>query len=211
MTIDEAIKHAEEVAIEQDKLCKRYDDASGYSRSHNEAIRTTDAKRCKECAEEHRQLAEWLRELKQLKEQEFYVTTRKLSDDELKHLEEQMKKARWQLISVKQDPCDDAISRQAAINAMAKIEQDDIDEYGCAIPEGFNSDPAVEALNELPSVTPQPKTGRWVTQMIFSTKLNDEPMREYECSECGRRIRCTKSQLVNYPYCHCGAKMEVEE
>ena len=64
MTIDEAIKHCEEVAEEQDKLCKRYDDASGYSRSHNEAIRTTDAKRCEECAAEHRQLAEWLKELK---------------------------------------------------------------------------------------------------------------------------------------------------
>lgn len=63
MRIDEAIKHSEEVAIEQNKLCKRYDDASGYSRSHNEAIRTTDAKRCEECAAEHRQLAEWLKEL----------------------------------------------------------------------------------------------------------------------------------------------------
>ena len=62
--LDESISHCEEVAKEQDKLCKRYDDASGYSRSHNEAIRTTDAKRCEECASEHRQLAVWLRELK---------------------------------------------------------------------------------------------------------------------------------------------------
>ena len=69
MTIDEAIQHCEEVAKEQDKLCKRYDDASGYTRSHNEDIRTTDAKKCAECAEEHRQLAEWLKELKALKEQ----------------------------------------------------------------------------------------------------------------------------------------------
>ena len=44
MTIEEAIVHCEEVAKEQDKLCKRYDDASGYTRSHNEDIRTTDAK-----------------------------------------------------------------------------------------------------------------------------------------------------------------------
>ena len=66
MTLEEAIKHAEEVAVEQDKLCKRYDDASGYSRSHNEAIRVTDAKKCEECAEEHRQLAEWLKDYKRL-------------------------------------------------------------------------------------------------------------------------------------------------
>lgn len=73
LTIDEAIKHCEEVAEEQSKLCKRYDDASGYSRSHNEAIRTTDAKRCEECVAEHRQLAEWLKELKALREFAHYV------------------------------------------------------------------------------------------------------------------------------------------
>ena len=70
MTLDEAIAHAEEVAKEQDKLCKRYDDASGYSRSHNDDIRTSDAKKCERCAEDHRQLAEWLRELKAYREKE---------------------------------------------------------------------------------------------------------------------------------------------
>ncbi len=30
MTLNEAIAHAEEVEKEQDKLSKRYDDASGY-------------------------------------------------------------------------------------------------------------------------------------------------------------------------------------
>ena len=70
MTLDEAIKHAEEVAIEEDKLCKRYDDASGYTRSHNEEIRTSDAKNCEKCAAEHRQLAEWLKDYKRLLEQE---------------------------------------------------------------------------------------------------------------------------------------------
>ena len=66
MTIEEAIKYCEEVVIKNDKLCKRYDDASGYSRSHDEAIRTTDAKRCEECAEEHRQLAKWLKKYKEM-------------------------------------------------------------------------------------------------------------------------------------------------
>ena len=70
ITLDEAIKHAEEVAIEEDKLCKRYDDASGYTRSHNEEIRTSDAKNCEKCAAEHRQLAEWLKDYKRLLEQE---------------------------------------------------------------------------------------------------------------------------------------------
>lgn len=73
MTLDGAIKHAEEVAEEQDRLCKRYDDASGYSRSHNESIRVADAKWCERCAKEHRQLAEWLKELKQLREQTSWI------------------------------------------------------------------------------------------------------------------------------------------
>ena len=112
MTLDEAIKHAEEVAKEQDKLCKRYDDASGYSRSHNEAIRTTDAKRCEECAEEHRQLAEWLRDYKRLKEQE---------------------------------PCDDCISRQDALDCLTATGLKKFD---------FILD-ARDKIKNLPSVTPK--------------------------------------------------------
>ena len=73
MTLDEAIKHAKEEAIEEDKLCKRYDDASGYTRSHIEEIRTSDAKKCEKCADEHRQLAEWLIEFKQLREQTRWI------------------------------------------------------------------------------------------------------------------------------------------
>ncbi len=70
MTIDEAIEHAEEVEKENRKLSKRYDDASGYSRSGNKDIRTNDAKKCEKCAEEHRQLADWLKDYKRLLEQE---------------------------------------------------------------------------------------------------------------------------------------------
>lgn len=65
MTIEQAIKHAEEVATEQEILMGRYDAASGYARSRNESIRTESAKECEQCADEHRQLAEWLRELQE--------------------------------------------------------------------------------------------------------------------------------------------------
>ena len=51
MTIEEAIKHCEEVAENQEWMLETYDDDS------------EGARLCKECAEEHRQLAEWLREL----------------------------------------------------------------------------------------------------------------------------------------------------
>lgn len=57
MTIDEAIKYAEKVAEEQEKLCKRYPNAVGYTH-------------WLEYAEKHRQLAEWLKDYKRLLEQE---------------------------------------------------------------------------------------------------------------------------------------------
>lgn len=54
-------------------------------------------------------------------------------------------------------PGDYCISIQAAIEAMSKLEQDDIDLYGCKIPEGFDSKPAIEALKSLKPITPRPK------------------------------------------------------
>ena len=67
MSLKQAIEHAEEVATEQERLMGRYDAASGYARSGNEAIRTESAKKCEKCAAEHRQLVEWLRILKKAK------------------------------------------------------------------------------------------------------------------------------------------------
>ena len=58
MTLDEAIKHAEEVAEEKENEGKLLCQSEGASIG------------CLTCAEEHRQLAEWLRDYKRLKEQE---------------------------------------------------------------------------------------------------------------------------------------------
>lgn len=71
MTIEETIKHCEEVAHQNEILMKRYDDASGYSRSHNEQIRTSGAIGCESLVNTYRQLAEWLRELKAYRENQL--------------------------------------------------------------------------------------------------------------------------------------------
>ena len=65
-SLDDAITHCLEVAKEQDKLATRYEDASGYSRTHIESLKTNESIKCRECAEEHRQLAEWLKALKEI-------------------------------------------------------------------------------------------------------------------------------------------------
>ena len=53
MTLEEAIKHCEEVAEENEKKARKKNDGTMSTRI-----------KCEECAKEHRQLAEWLRELK---------------------------------------------------------------------------------------------------------------------------------------------------
>lgn len=60
MTIDEAISHALEVAGEQQE---RADSAELI-----DILDGLDVVSCKECAADHRQLAEWLTELKDLRE-----------------------------------------------------------------------------------------------------------------------------------------------
>lgn len=64
MTLDEAIKHADEVAEEKSNLAVRIRD------NMKSEIALSNADECETCADEHRQLAEWLRELKAYEEAE---------------------------------------------------------------------------------------------------------------------------------------------
>lgn len=65
MTIDEAIAHALEVAERQEYL-------SHQNYGYCEEKRNVEAReQCAECAADHRQLAEWLTELKEWKENPF--------------------------------------------------------------------------------------------------------------------------------------------
>ena len=61
MTIDEAIKHCEEVAERQEYLSKQN---HGYC---DEKRNIQKSEECADCAADHRQLAKWLTELKEAK------------------------------------------------------------------------------------------------------------------------------------------------
>ena len=65
MTLDEAIKHAEEVAEKFESLHERYENMD-----EDRLLFRVEENECKNCAKEHRQLANWLKELKQLRKQE---------------------------------------------------------------------------------------------------------------------------------------------
>lgn len=62
MTIDEAIKHCLEVAEQNEKKAEYRPRMDSYDEIESRAD-------CLECAADHRQLAEWLTELKELREQ----------------------------------------------------------------------------------------------------------------------------------------------
>lgn len=148
MDLDEAIQHCEEVADEKEEDAILYHNCATY----NQLAENTE-KECRACAEEHRQLAEWLKELKAYREQSG-----------------------------------DAISRDEVLYLIAD----------CDLSMGQ----VVKAIHALPCVTPQQKTGHWII-------IDDCEQFIAKCSECGR---IEDSRMISkYPYCHCGAKMEVEE
>ena len=62
MTLDEAIKHAEKVAEEKENEAQDLE--------YSKLDWRHEANQCSKCAEEHRQLAEWLKDYKRLLEQE---------------------------------------------------------------------------------------------------------------------------------------------
>ena len=80
MTIDEAIKHCEEVAERQEEDISKWEYTLSEYRKRECVEQTTIPRcekalnRCKQCVSEHRQLAEWLRDYKRLKEQEPSVS-----------------------------------------------------------------------------------------------------------------------------------------
>ena len=84
MTLDEAIKHCEEVAednectahsLTKDGWQEHFDNLTRGKETEYKNVRDEMANSCLECAEEHRQLAEWLKELKQLREQTRWIPT----------------------------------------------------------------------------------------------------------------------------------------
>lgn len=77
MTLDEAIKHCEEVAEENEKFCFKEGRKEGY---FNEDTDWDE----KKCAAEHRQLAKWLMDYKRLLEQPSWIPikTRPMTEKE---------------------------------------------------------------------------------------------------------------------------------
>jgi hypothetical protein len=73
LDIDTAIKHCLEVAEENDLAAETYELLAENNHNVYERLTAeTNSSRCAECAADHRQLAEWLKELKEWRANPFY-------------------------------------------------------------------------------------------------------------------------------------------
>lgn len=104
------------------------------------------------------------------------------------------------VISVlQQEPCVDAISRQAVLSMQYRID----DSATLSMRDVVN----VDDIEDLPPVTPQPKTGYW--------HLLDECSNSgFYCSECHKKVvkEGWSETVKKIKFCpNCGARMEVEE
>lgn len=112
--------------------------------------------------------------------------------DYAKHWDGHTEKDVIRLLSLEQEACEDCISRQAVLDMMQMR---------------MGGKELYKAVYDLPPVTPQPKIGRWC-----ESKGRDDIDHFYVCSECGRYIKLNcGAKLSDYPYCHCGAKMQEDE
>lgn len=111
--------------------------------------------------------------------------------------------------------CNDCISRAEAINAISHAEVNftvtsmiDFADYKREIQEIVDHivEAQVKALNDLPSVSPQQKVGKWILVRLYA---NGIPVSDWwECSECRWEYEGDENTL---PTCcpGCETKMEV--
>lgn len=213
MTLDEAIKHYEELAEKEERSAKLHPrpdkDVKGSGKKYLS---------CLERAEEHRQLAEWLMELKRLREQ---IEPEKCGDcisreyiesivEELENICINSNEHILSLLSnIKNAPsimpqperCEDCISRRAIIGKCEDTAKatSDIGEMntGFIMALDFIADYA----KHMSSVEPERKTGHW--------HLLDECANEgWYCDQCNKKVfRADFSNTMKkYKFCpNCGS------
>lgn len=69
----------------------------------------------------------------------------------------------------------------------------------------YNLSDAYQKINDLPSVTPQPRKGHWIDEGIYA---DGQSYHAFMCSACEWHFIENKSELEDYKYCpFCGADM----
>ena len=116
------------------------------------------------------------------------------------------------LPSAQPEPCEDAVSRKAVYDAMVEKGQrsrryklDEIWE--------LNGTEIREALDTVPSVTPEQKRGKW---NAYYHGINETPSFTYSCNQCGYSapygLYGGKYSQKEWNFCpNCGANMKGEQ
>lgn len=77
----------------------------------------------------------------------------------------------------------------------------------------FTHRDVLNLINSAPTIDAKPmRHGQWIPKKVDAIET------EFQCSECGRTVECgndyfgkpTKHVSSTFPYCHCGAKMDLE-
>lgn len=98
----------------------------------------------------------------------------------------------------REEMLNECVSRDKAIVQLNHLKSDWDDDWNIAIRK------CVETIKKLPSVTPQPKMGRW--KRISRDLYVQHAMAYYECSECGKKM------IGTHNYCpNCGCTMQEVE
>lgn len=75
----------------------------------------------------------------------------------------------------------------------------------------YDTNAVLDSIDEQPTVDAEPvRHGRWVFDGARANEDGDF-VYDYICYDCGRSITVEyMGEFKEYPYCHCGAKMDLE-
>lgn len=118
--------------------------------------------------------------------------------------------ARMAINALKQKPCKDCVSRQAVDTLVDELARAISDER-CCLSRGRSTATIMHDIIDLPSVTPQPKIGKWVG-IEYDFDADGNPVYDvFECSLCGCEHKGESDTLTNYcPDCGCAMIGELE-
>ena len=101
--------------------------------------------------------------------------------------------------ALEQEPCEDTINKQAAIDALSHMCSED--ENGITVSRAnVNS-----MLKAMPPVTPKPKIGHWIDEGFYAEGHSEHA---YRCSECDEHYIGYVGEFKHCP--NCGARMGKE-
>ncbi len=111
---------------------------------------------------------------------------------------------------LKQEPCEDAVSRQAVNDLVDELARAISDERIHIPQRGRSIGTIMQDILDLSPITPQTKIGKWIKYAAL--RCGEQ---HYKCTNCDDYVNFGQygdHYTKDFKFCpHCGAKMKVEE